>query len=168
MSKTIQLCLAQSESDIKLFWDTFNNYINELALHVSLVDDFDLDYFHSDEYRDAIEKLRIRTNNPLRKFIVKTEEAVIGFFMYVTYFDENGKCFLMEYYIEPQYRSLGYGSAVFFQAEKSIHEEGASYIELTPTNEANERFWTKLGFVKSTDMDEDNKFYYRKTLKESM
>ncbi|RCX23865.1 hypothetical protein DFP94_1011469 [Fontibacillus phaseoli] len=41
MCNTIQLCLAQSESDIRLFWDTFNNYINELALHVSLGDDFD-------------------------------------------------------------------------------------------------------------------------------
>lgn len=84
--------------------------------------------------------------------------------MYVTYFDEDGKSFLMEYYIEPNYRRLGYGKSAYLEAEKHINEEGALYIELTPTNEANERFWSSVGFAKSMDKDEDNKYYYRKFL----
>lgn len=83
--------------------------------------------------------------------------------MYVTYFDECEKCLLMEYYIEPNYWSLGYGKLVYSKAERYINDEGALYIELTPTNEANERFWSSVGFKKSMDMDEDNKYYHRKS-----
>lgn len=75
--------------------------------------------------------------------------------MYVTYFDEGGKCFLMEYYVKPDYRGLGYGKLAYFKAERYINEEGALYIELTPTNESNERFWTSIGFNKSNDLDGD-------------
>ena len=95
---------------------------------------------------------------------INKEEITIGFLMYVTYFDESGKCFLMEYYIEPDYRELGYGKLAYSKAEKYINEEGALYIELTPTNESNEGFWTSIGFNKSKDLDEDNKYYYRKYL----
>lgn len=87
--------------------------INVLSLNASLGDEFDLDYFYSDEYRDAIEKLRIRDTNPLRILFISKEEIIIGFLMYVTYFDECGKCLLMEYYIEPNCRNLGYGKLVY-------------------------------------------------------
>ena len=78
--------------------------------------------------------------------------------MYVTYFDEGGKCLLMEYYVKPDYRGLGYGKLAYFKAERYINEEGALYIELTPTNESNEIFWTNIGFNKSKDLDEDGMY----------
>lgn len=164
MNNNIELSMAKNEYDIARFWKLFDSYINELSIKASLGDEFDLDYFYSDEYRDAIEKLRTRNINPLRIFFINKEEITIGFLMYVTYFDKGGKCFLMEYYIEPNYRSLGYGKLVYSKAEKYINNEGALYIELTPTNEANERFWKSVGFSKSMDMDEDNKYFYRKSL----
>lgn len=157
------LSIIEKESDVAAFWKLFNNYINELFHNVSIGDEFDLDYFYSDEYRDAIEELRARDINPLRICFIH-EAAMIGFLMYVTYFDEGGKCLLMEYYIEPKYRNQGYGKFAYLKAEQLIKNEGALYIELTPTNEANERFWSSVGFDKSTDVDEDNKHYYRKSL----
>lgn len=166
MSNNLKLSLVEKEPDVTTFWELFNNYINELSLNVSLGDEFDLDYFYSDEYRGAIEELRIRNINPLRILFIQ-EEAIIGFIMYVTYFDEGGKCFLMEYYIEPKYRNQGYGKSAYLRAEQYIRHEGALYIELTPTNEANERFWSSVGLEKSTDVDEDNKHYYRKSLERS-
>lgn len=162
MSNSLELSIVKNKSDVVTFWKLFDNYINELSLNASLGDEFDLDYFYSDEYREAIEKLRIRCTNALRIFFINKEEIIIGFLMYVTYFDEGGKCFLMEYYIEPNYRNLGYGKLAYLKAEKHINDEGALYIELTPTNEANERFWSSVGFKKSEDMDEDNKYYYRR------
>lgn len=162
MSNNLELSIAKSKSDVLTFWKLFDSYINELSLNASLGDEFDLDYFYSDEYRDAIESLRTRHTNPLRIFFINKEEIIIGFLMYVTYFDEGGKCLLTEYYIDPNYRGLGYGKLVYSKAEKYINDEGALYIELTPTNESNERFWSSVGFKKSMDMDEDNKYYYRK------
>lgn len=166
MSNHLKLSLVEKEPDVMTFWEFFNNYMNELSLNASLGDEFDLDYFYSDEYRDAIEELRIRNINPLRILFIQ-EEAIIGFIMYVTYFDEGGKCFLMEYYIEPKYRNQGYGKLAYLRAEQYVRQEGALYIELTPTNEENERFWSSVGFEKSADVDEDNKHYYRKTLERS-
>jgi len=165
MSNNLKLSIVVEESDVMIFWKLFNNYINELSLNASLGDEFDLDYFYSDEYRNAIEELRIRDKNPLKICFIQ-EEAIIGFLMYVTYFDEDGKCFLMEYYLEPKYRNQGYGKLAYLKAEQHIRNEGALYIELTPTNEANERFWSGVGFEKSADVDEDNKHYYRKSLDE--
>ena len=162
MSNDLALSIVKNKADVAAFWKLFDSYINELSVNISLGDDFDLDYFYSDEYRDAIEELRIRDRNPLRILFINKEEEIIGFLMYVTYFDEEGKCFLMEYYIQPNYRNLGYGKSAYLKAENHINDEGALYIELTPTNESNERFWSSVGFEKSEDMDEDNKYYYRK------
>lgn len=164
MEKNLRLFMAKNEYDIVTFWNMFDNYINELSLNASFGDEFDLEYFYSDEYRNAIDELRTRETNPLRIFFITKDEIIIGFLMYATYFDEDGKCFLMEYCIEPEYRKLGYGKLAYLMVQKHIKDEGASYIELTPTNESNERFWSSVGFRKSTDMDEDNKCYYRKSL----
>lgn len=164
MSDNLELSVVKSKSDVAIFWNIFDNYINELSLSVSFGDEFDLEYFYSDEYRDAVEVLGIRDRDPLRIIFMKKEEVIIGFLMYITYFDEGGKCLLMEYYIEPNHRNEGYGRSAYLKAEKYIHDEGALYIELTPTNESNERFWNSIGFEKSEDMDEDNKYYYKKSI----
>ncbi len=164
MINNLELHTAKNEYDIVIFWKLFNRYIDELSLNVSCGDEFDLDYFYSDKYRDVIENLRTRIKNPLRIFLISKDKSIIGFLMYITYFDEDGKCLLMEYYIEPEYRNLGYGKLIYFKAEKYINHEGALYIELTPTNESNEKFWKNVGFEKSMDIDDDNKYYYRKHL----
>ncbi len=164
MRGSMGLSLAESKYDVEGFWNLFNQYIDELSVNAIYGDDFDLDYFYSDEYRDSIERLRTRNTNPLRILFIRTEESIIGFLMYVTYFDEEGKCVLMEYYIAPDYRNQGAGKSAYVTAEAYLKEEGAQYIVLTPTNEGNERFWCSLGFVKTPEMDEDNKFYYHKLL----
>ncbi len=46
--------------------------------------------------------------------------------------------------------------------KNQIAREGASYIELTPTNHINERFWERAGFIRTNDLDEDGKNFYRK------
>lgn len=164
MNSNLELLIAKNKSDVELFWSLFDSYINELSLNATYGDEFDLEYFYSNEYRDAIESLRIRDNNPLKICFLQKESVIIGFVMYVTYFDEGGKCFLMEYYIKPEYRNLGYGKSFYSKVEKHVNDEGALYIELTPSNARNERFWTSIGFIKSLDMDKDNKYYYRKSL----
>ncbi|WP_026478368.1 GNAT family N-acetyltransferase [Alkaliphilus transvaalensis] len=164
MKNNFILTIVKDKTDVELFWSIFNTYIDELSINATLGDEFDLDYFYSPEYRDAIEKLRTRENNPLRILFVCVEEVIVGFLMYVTYLDEGGKCLLMEYYISSVYRGVGIGKSVYLKAEKLIAHEGGKFIELTPTNDGNEIFWRSVGFVKSKDMDEDNKFYYRKVL----
>ncbi len=160
----IQLSLAETPAQIETFWNLFNEYINELSLNATYGNDFDLDYFYSDEYRDAILHLKNREKNPLRLVLFSKDQNLVGFLMYVTYFDEGGKCFIMEYYIRPRYRNFGLGKYCYHEAEKHILSEGASYIELTPTNDKNEGFWKSLSYEKTTDLDEDNKYYYRKQL----
>ncbi|OMC80346.1 hypothetical protein BK125_00575 [Paenibacillus odorifer] len=65
----LEVFAAKDQSDVDIFWGLFNSYINELSLHVSMGDDFDLDYFYSDEYREIVEELRTRDINPLICFL---------------------------------------------------------------------------------------------------
>ena len=46
------------------------------------------------------------------------------------------------------------------EKENQIIKEGASYIELTPTNSNNQRFWERVGFTRTDDLDEDGKNFY--------
>ena len=162
MRKDSGLSLIKKKSDVKVFWDLFDDYIEELSENATFGDEFDLDSFYSKEYRDSLEQLRTNSTDPLKIFFIKQEGLNIGFLIYITYFDRERKSLLMEYYIQPKYRNAGYGKSIYFEAEEEMKSEDAKYIELTATNEDNERFWKGVGFEKTEDKDEDNKYIYRK------
>ncbi|WP_062268375.1 GNAT family N-acetyltransferase [Endozoicomonas arenosclerae] len=164
MKNSLNLNAVNKLAELDQFWTLFDVYINELAANASQGDEFDLEYFYSDAHRGDITFLLQREKNPIRIHFFEEGEVILGFIMYMTNFDEDNMCYLMEYYIKPEYRTQGYGRQFYEKSEAHIKDEGALNIELTPTNDKNAEFWTGLGFVKSDDRDEDNKFFYRKSL----
>ena len=74
------------------------------------------------------------------------KEEVVGFAYYGTYLSEDGKCFISEFSILPEYRNKGLGEAYFNIIKKSETERGAKFFELNVSNERNKHFWEKLGF----------------------
>ncbi|MFW5790719.1 MAG: GNAT family N-acetyltransferase [Bacillota bacterium] len=159
-----RLKMKEVKTDIELqeFWKLFKDYITELSENSTYGEELDKNHFFSSEYKNMIEKLNTREKNPLKLLFFKLQEEVIGFMMYCTYFDEDGKSLLAEFYICPEMRNSGYGRRAYRMAEAQIIREGASYIELTPTNSINERFWEREGFARTNDLDEDGKNFYRK------
>ncbi len=162
MNNTLKMKEVETAFELDKFWTLFKDYINELAENATRGEELDKNYFFSDEYKNMIERLKARKKNPLKLLFFKLEQEVIGFMMYCTYFDEAGKSLLAEFYLCPDKRNSGYGMKAYRMAEDQIIEEGASYIELTPTNSNNQRFWERVGFARTDDLDEDGKNFYRK------
>jgi len=83
------------------------------------------------------------------------KEVIVGFAYYGTYLSEDGKCFISEFCILPDFRNKGLGKEYFNIIKKSEIERGAKFFELNVSNERNRHFWEMLGF-KFDGFDEHN------------
>lgn len=109
--------------------------------------DEDRAYFLGAEYWQTLTKLHVRADDRLRQLLFSRDGVDIGFVMATIYNTEDGKCFLMEFCVLPEYRGGGTGRAcarAFFDWAK---ENGAAYIELNAHTEQRQRFWLSVGFV---------------------
>lgn len=104
----------------------------------------DEEYFLSDDYRNHMNALCDREVDKAKIVFFEREGTKIGFCSYCTYNSEDGKCFIIDFCIYPEYRKKGYGKACFRQLQKE--ETEALYYELNLSNEVNESFWKSLGF----------------------
>ncbi|MEY8303515.1 GNAT family N-acetyltransferase [Anaerosalibacter bizertensis] len=111
--------------------------------------------------------LILQNHSPRKKkdgFFLKNKEYV-GFAAYVIYHSEDGKCFIVEYCIEPKWRNQGLGTKFFQLIERKTLKNGASYFELNFSNEDNIRFWKSNGFIYAYK-DEYGSEVYAKRYKE--
>lgn len=161
---TTEMKLITLDEEMQSFWSMFDTYINELANNATQGDGIELDYYNSSEYRDAVDLIRKRDENPIRLHLIFSEDTLVGFSMYQLLFDTDKNCCLMEYYIADEHRGKGLGKIAYDELEKIIEIEGVESIELTPTNEINRRFWEARGYCMTDEIDEDNKHIFKKTL----
>ncbi len=70
----------------------------------------------------------------------------IGCAQYVTYKSEDGKCFLMDFWVFPAYRGNGTGHNCYRCLRDYVKKEEAAYFEINVTNEKNHHFWESNGF----------------------
>ena len=117
----------------------------------------DKEYFLSEKYRNALIAICDRTIDRAHMIFFNKGEVQIGFCSYCAYASEDGKCFILDFCIYPEYRSAGYGKACFRQLRKEVHD--AKYFELNLSNEGNRRFWMSLGF-EYNGYDEDGSILY--------
>lgn len=109
--------------------------------------DEDREYFLGEDYWESAEKLNMRDVDRLRYMLFSRDGVDIGFAMATIYGTEDGKCYLMEFCVLPQYRGGGTGHAcaqVFFDW---AYANGAEYIELNAHTQQRQRFWKSMGFV---------------------
>ena len=167
MAKKINLINAKNKKDIHYFWEGRNEYFLEDIIprreEGDALTKSDIDWFFS-KYQDHIMMLFNRKTDPLCIVLINEGNTNIGFITYVIYRSEDGKCFILDYCIYPEYRSKGIGKTAFNQLEKESVENGAAYIDLNVSNRLNEKFWISMGFVKTAIKDERNKSLYRKRL----
>lgn len=165
----INLYYVKSNKDIEFFWERRNEYfIKDLIPNSELgdkINEEDIKWFFSKEYKDHIMKLFERKVDPLYIVLIKKDKYNIGFMTYVIYNSEDGKCFVLDYCIYQKYRNNGIGKKVFYLLEKDFINKGATYIDLNVSNTNNERFWIGNGFLKTNIKDDQNNFIYRKVLK---
>ena len=106
----------------------------------------ELDYFLGEEYREAIEGLRRREKNPLYCLAFVRGGTEAGYAMPALYPGEDGKCFIMEFWVLPEHRGGGTGRTCARALLDWARGRGAAYFELNAEGEPRQ-FWASLGFV---------------------
>ena len=149
MKNQITIREAVTEQDIAVFWQQLRIYfIRDIFPNP---EDEDREYFLSDtEYRADMQKIHDRPQDRCHYLFFHRNGQDIGFAMPVIFNTEDGKCFIMECCVYPEFRGSGTGKACAAVLIDWARENGALYAELNyGSNERRFRFWESLGFVEN-------------------
>lgn len=147
MEQSITIREAAGAAETGLFWEQLHIYHSRDIFPDP--ENENLAYFLGDGYRTQIETLHQRPHDRCRYLLFFEGGRSIGFAMPVIYDSEDGKCFLMEFCVYPEYRGGGMGrrcAGVFLDWAR---ENGAAYFELNCGDARRQRFWERLGFLRN-------------------
>ena len=146
MEQQIFIREAIADGEIARFFEDLHAY-HRRDLFPETEQAEDLAYFLSDEYLSQLKALHERRENRLYFLFFERDEREIGFAMPVIYDLEDGKCFIMEFCVYPEFRGNGTGHACGEALLSWARERGADYFELNCDTAPRERFWRRLGFA---------------------
>ena len=127
-----------------------------------LENDEEKEYFRSPEYREAIKSLMMPEIDRLHMVYFARDGVRIGATQYITYQSEDGKCFILDYWVFPQFRGNGTGYRCFESLAEYTRADGALYYMLNCDRENAIRFWKSLGFVENGVDEHDVPLFIRK------
>ncbi|MDO4177184.1 MAG: GNAT family N-acetyltransferase [Bacillota bacterium] len=131
---------------INEFWELHIKYLVDDGI---ISDEEDIAYFTGKEYRGILEDHMIRSTDKQHMVYFCRDGERIGAASYCTYQSEDGKCFILDYWVFPQFRGNGTGHRCFEALEQYTKADGAQYYELNSTKENSIRFWKSMGFVEN-------------------
>ena len=131
---------------INEFWEIHIKYLVDDGI---ISDEEDIAYFTGKEYRGILEDHMIRSTNKQHMIYFFQDGERIGAASYCTYQSEDGKCFILDYWVFPQFRGNGAGHRCFEALEQYTKADGAKYYELNSMKEDSIRFWKSIGFVEN-------------------
>ena len=110
----------------------------------------DLEYFSSEEESRSVIREQMKRNEDRHHLVWFEEEGTrIGAASYCIYKSEDGKCFILDFWVFPQHRGNGTGHRCFEALERYTRSNGARYYELNSEKEDSVRFWRSLGFTEN-------------------
>ena len=125
------------------FWTLHMKYLLEDGI---ISDEEDIAYFSGDEYREIIRSHMCRTQDRHHMVYFVDGDKRIGAAQYNTYQSEGGKCFILDFWVFPQFRGNGTGHRCFEALEAYTKADGAKYYEINSEKEDSVRFWKSIGF----------------------
>ena len=131
-------------NDIDEFWKIHIRYLIDDGI---VTEEEDIEYFQSAEYRDIIKAHMIRPVDKHHMVYFIRGGMRIGAAQYNTYQSEDGKCFILDFWVFPEFRGNGTGHQCFEVFKQFTQPDGAQYYELNCTKENAHRFWQSLGFT---------------------
>ena len=131
---------------INEFWDIHIQYLVDDGI---IFDEEDIEYFTGREYRGILEDHMTRSRDKQHMVYFCRDGIRIGAASYCTYLSEDGKCFILDYWVFAPFRGNGTGHQCFEALEKYTRADGAEYYELNSTKEDSIRFWKSIGFVEN-------------------
>lgn len=149
MKNQITIREAVTAADIATFWDQLHTYHRRDVFPDP--EDEDLKHFLSDtEYRVQIEYVHDRPQDKCHYLFFHRNGQDIGIGLPVIFTSEDGKCFIMEFCVFPEFRGGGTGRECAEVLLDWAKDRGACYAELNYGGDARRlRFWTRVGFVEN-------------------
>ena len=148
MENQITIREAFTESDVAVFWEQLHTYHKRDIFPDPNSED--LEYFLGSEYYDHMMKIHSRPQDRCHFLFFHRDGQDIGFAMPVIYTTEDGKCFIMEYCVYPEFRGNGTGQECAGVLLDWAKENGALYAELNHgSNERRRHFWETVGFIEN-------------------
>lgn len=148
MKNQITIREAITEKDIEKFRTLLREYFCRDMFPEP--DSEDREYFLGEEYYDTMMSIRDREHDPAYFLFFSRGKEDIGFAMPVIFTSEDGKCFIMEFCVYPEFRGNGTGTACAGVLLDWAKAHGALYAELNyGGNLRREKFWQRTGFVKN-------------------
>lgn len=128
------------------FWDIHIKYLVDDGI---ISDKDDILYFTGKAYREILKKHMKRSKDKHHLIYFCQGSERVGAASYCTYQSEDGKCFILDYWVFPRFRGNGTGHHCFEAFERYTKADGAKYYELNSGKEDSIRFWKSLGFVEN-------------------
>ena len=133
-------------SRVDEFWERHLKYLVEDGI---IEDDEDIAYFSGQEYRGIILANMLREKDRHRMAYFVEDGRRVGACQYNTYSSQDGKCFILDFWVFPAFRGNCTGHRCFEALERYTKADGAVYYELNSEKDASVRFWKSLGFVEN-------------------
>lgn len=148
MENQITIREAVTETDVALFWEQLYIYYKRDMFPDQNAEE--RDYFLGDEYHTTMQQIHGRPKDRCYYLLFHRNGQDIGFALPVIYTSEDGKCFIMEYCVYPEYRGNGTGKKCARILLNWAKENGALYAELNyGSNDRRLRFWKSVGFIEN-------------------
>lgn len=148
MENQITIREAVTKTDVAAFWEQLYDYFKRDIFPVP--EDEDRAYFLGDEYRAHMQKIHNRPQDRCYYLFFCRGGQDIGFALPVIYNTEDGKCFIMEFCVFPEFRGDGTGRECARELLDWAKENGTLYAELNyGSNERRLHFWECVGFIEN-------------------
>lgn len=134
------------------FWKIHITYLVDDEI---IDDEEDKEYFEGEEYRGIIRAHMLREKDKHHCIYFVENGVRKGAAHYNTYQSEDGKCFILDFWVFPQYRGNGMGHRCYEALESYTKQDGALYYEINCEKENAHRFWCDNGYV-DHGVDEDD------------
>lgn len=141
------------------FWNEHIKYLVEDGI---IDDEEDIAYFASEEYRGIIKSHMERAVDKHKLVYFMENGQKVGACSYCIYGSEDGKCFILDFWVFPQFRGGGMGHRCFAELQKLTRKDGAIYYEINSSKEDSIRFWKSVGFVENGIDEYGEKLFVRR------
>ena len=126
------------------FWELHMRYLVDDGI---IAEEEDKEYFSGREYRGILEEHMRRDTDRHHMVYFRRDGERIGAASYCIYQSEDGKCFVLDFWVFPEFRGNGTGHRCFEALQAYAEADGAKYYELNSEKEDSVRFWKSLGFA---------------------
>ena len=149
MKNQITIREAITEADAAAFWEQLHTYHKRDIFPDP--EDKNLAHFLDDtEYRAQIQHVHDRPQDRCYYLFFHRDGQDIGLTLPAIFISEDGKCFILEFCVFPEFRGSGTGQACAAALLDWAKERGARYAELNyGGDERRLRFWKRAGFIEN-------------------